>query len=66
MPRYSRLTREKRYTIEIVIRDSRSQKEIAATISVSGSTVSRDLRRDGMSRNAYYCCRAERHARSRP
>lgn len=66
MPRYSRLTREKRYTIEVMIRNGRSQKEIAATINVSGSTVSRELRRDGMSRDAYQCCRAEHHARSQP
>lgn len=66
MPRYRRLTREQRYTIESMIRNGRSQKEVAAIIGVSESTVSRELRRDGMDRTCYSCKRAEDHARSLP
>lgn len=66
MPHYRRLTREQRYTIESMIRNGRSQKEVAAIIGLSESTVSRELRRDGMDRTCYSCKRAEGHARSRP
>lgn len=64
MPAYTRLTRQQRYTIEAMMRNRSPQKEIAATIGVSASTVSRELRREGMTRESYCYVAAQRHAES--
>lgn len=61
---YSRLTYEKRYTIEAMLRKGSSPPEIAAAIGVSQTTVSRELRRNGMNRANYSASAAEQHARS--
>ncbi|MFT3991582.1 MAG: IS30 family transposase [Luteolibacter sp.] len=64
MPSYSRLTYEKRYTIEAMIRKGSSPPEIAAAIGVCQTTVSRELNRNGMNRDTYSAIVAEQHARS--
>lgn len=61
MPSYTRLTRQQRYTIEVMNRNRSPQKEIAAAIGVSASTVSRELVRDGMTRDNY--CYVAAHLR---
>lgn len=65
MSHYSRLTREKRYTLEALTRKRTPQKEIAATLGVAESTISRELRRDGMKAGNYCYVRADRHAAGR-
>ena len=65
MPTYNRLTRQQRYTIEAMNRNRSPQKEIAAAIGVSASTVSRELRRNGMGRDNYCYVTARRHCESR-
>ncbi|MFT3991591.1 MAG: IS30 family transposase [Luteolibacter sp.] len=64
MPAYSRLTYEKRYTIEAMIRKGSSPPEIAAAIGVCQTTVSRELNRNGMNRDTYSATAAEEHAES--
>lgn len=64
MPSYTRLTRQQRYTIEAMNRNRSPQKQIAAAIGVSASAVSRELRRNGMSRDNYCYVAAQRHAES--
>jgi len=66
MPKYRRLTQEQRYTIESMISNGHHQKEIAQTIGVNASTVSRELRRDGMKKESYCYHRAQQHAQSQP
>lgn len=61
MPTYSRLTREQRYTIEVMNCNGSSQKEIAETIDKHPTTVCRELRRVGL--RSVYCHRsAQREA----
>ncbi len=61
MPTYSRLTREQRYTIEVMNCNGSSQKEIAETIGKHPTTVCRELRRVGL--RSVYCHRsAQREA----
>jgi transposase, IS30 family len=62
MTTYSRLTREQRYTIEAMNRNGFAQKEISQAIGVHPSTVSRELKRGGMSRDTYRVSAAQRHA----
>lgn len=64
MRHYSRLTREQRYTIEVMIDNGSLQKEIAAAIGVSPSTVCRELHRGGMRPGTYRCAAAQRYARN--
>jgi transposase, IS30 family len=64
MTAYTRLTCQQRYTIEAMIRNRHSQKEIAAAIGFSTSTVSRELRRSGMNRENYCHLTAQQHAQS--
>ena len=65
MPAYTRLTRQQRYAIEAMNRNHSSQKEIAAAIGVSASSISRELRRSGMTRVNYCYVAAQNHAESR-
>ncbi|MFT3992013.1 MAG: helix-turn-helix domain-containing protein [Luteolibacter sp.] len=65
MSAYSRLTYEKRHTIEAMIRKGSSPPKIAAAIGVCDTTVSRELRRNGMDRDNYSATAAEEHAESR-
>lgn len=64
MPAYSRLTREQRYTIETMHRNGSQQKDIAQTIGMHPSSVSRELRRLG-EKHRYSCLKAQRHAEER-
>ena len=64
MPRYERLTRDQRYTIDGLIRKGATQKAIATAIGVAPSTVSRELRRLGAGQS--HCCQAaHRQAKAR-
>lgn len=65
MPTYSRLTREQRYTIEVMNRNGSHQKEIAAAIGVHASTISRELRRGSEEGKPYSCKDGQKHADSR-
>ena len=62
MPNYHRLTQEQRYTIEALKRNGHPQKDIAQTIGVNASTISRELNRDGMNPQSYCHQRGQRHA----
>lgn len=44
--KYRHLTSEQRYTIDVLLRQKKSRKEISQTIGVSESTLSRELRRN--------------------
>jgi transposase, IS30 family len=66
MPAYTRLTCQQRYTIEAMNRKKSPQKDIAATIGVSPSTISRELRRRGMTKEKYCHITAQHHADSHP
>jgi IS30 family transposase len=65
MPTYSRLTLQNRNTFKAMNRNCYPQKEIAKTIGVSTSTISRKLRRNGINRENYCVVAAQRHAESR-
>jgi transposase, IS30 family len=65
MPTYNRLTCQQRYTIEAMNRNFSPQKDIAKAIGVSASTVCRELRRSGMTRQTYCHVVAQQHAESR-
>ena len=66
MPSYKRLTSEQRYSIEVMIRNHKPQKEIAFALGVSPSTICRELKRNGMSAATYSCRKAQRHAEAMP
>jgi transposase, IS30 family len=61
---YKRLTYEQRYTIDRLLRNGSSQKEIAEIIGVHPSTISRELRRAGMNRENYHRLTAQKDADS--
>lgn len=61
MPIYIRLSREQRYTIEVMNRNGSSQNEIAETIGKHPATMCRELRRGGLS-SAYCYLSAQREA----
>lgn len=50
---YKQLTSEQRYTIFVLLQSGTSQKDIAKAISVSASTISREIRRNSGVRNHY-------------
>lgn len=52
--RYKHLTPEQRYTICVLLKQKKTQKEIAATIGVSVSTVSREIKRNSGQRGYHY------------
>ena len=67
MNHFKHLTRHDRYTIEAMLRNHHSQAEIASTLQVDPSTISKELRRDGMTRSSYCTNRAQAHyEESRP
>lgn len=51
---YKHLTAEQRYTIDVLLRQKKSRKEIARTIGVSQSTLSRELKRNGGQRGYHW------------
>lgn len=62
MHQYNRLTREQRYAIETLLRKGEHLAEIARNLGLASSSISREVRRDGMSRQSYSCSQAQRHA----
>ena len=52
---YKHLTRQDRYAIEVMLRNPsrQSQSTIAAALGVDAGTISREIRRDGMTRETY-------------
>ena len=65
MKHYKRLTQEQRYTIECMNRQQCPQQSIAEAIGVDPSSISRELRRAGMSRDSYSHVLAQKHADAR-
>ena len=54
MKKYKHLTAEQRYTIDVLLRQKKSRKEIAQTIGVSQSTLCRELKRNSGQRGYHY------------
>ncbi len=52
--KYHHLTSEQRYTIDVLLRQKKSRKEIAQVIGVSQSTLSRELNRNSGQRGYHY------------
>lgn len=52
--KYKHLTAEQRYTIDVLLQQKKSRKEIAKTIGVSESTLSREIRRNSGQRGYHY------------
>ena len=52
--KYHHLTSEQRYTIDVLLRQKKSRKEIAQTIGVSQSTLCRELKRNSGQRGYHY------------
>lgn len=52
--KYHHLTAEQRYTIFVLLRQKKSRKEIAQTIGVSQSTLSREIKRNSGQRGYHY------------
>ena len=52
--KYNHLTSEQRYTIEVLLRQKKSRKEIAQTIGISESTLSREIRRNSGQRGYHW------------
>jgi IS30 family transposase len=61
---YTQLTKEQRYTISAMRKQKKSQTEIAETIGVSQSTISRELQRNGLP-HLYQPVHAQAQARKR-
>ena len=51
---YHHITSEQRYTIDVLLRQKKSRKEIAKTIGVSESTLSREIKRNSGQRGYHY------------
>lgn len=62
--KYHHLTSEQRYTIDVLLRQKKSRKEIAQTIGVSQSTLSREIKRNSGQRG-YHCQQAHSKAADR-
>ncbi len=62
--KYKHLTPEQRYTIDVLLRQKKSRKEIARTINVSESTLSREIKRNSGQRG-YHCQQAQVKAADR-
>lgn len=52
--KYKHLTSEQRYTIEVLLRQKKSRKEISQTIGVSQSTLCREIKRNSGQRGYHY------------
>lgn len=50
---YKHLTSEQRYTLDVLLKQKTQKKIIAASIGVSESTISREIRRNGGVRGGY-------------
>lgn len=62
---YKQLTSEQRYTIFVLLQNNTSRKEIARSIGVSNSTITRELRRNSSSRGVYRWDKAQQQAEKR-
>lgn len=62
---YKQLTSEQRYTISVLLQRKCTKKEIAQTVGVSNSTITRELRRNSSSRGVYHWDKAQRQADKR-
>ena len=51
---YHHLTSEQRYTIDVLLRQKKSRKEISKTIGISESTLCRELKRNSGQRGYHY------------
>ena len=51
---YHHITSEQRYTIDVLLRQKKSRKEISQTIGVSESTLSREIKRNSGQRGYHY------------
>ena len=58
MKKYSHLTPEQRYTIDVLLQQKKSRKEICETIKISQSTLCRELKRNSGQRG-YHCKQAQ-------
>ena len=54
MKKYHHLTAEQRYTIDVLLRQKKSRKEISQTIGVSESAISRELNRNSGQRGYHW------------
>lgn len=63
MTSFTHLTLEDRYTIHALLRNSFSLASIAEQLNRSTSTISREIRRDAMTRLTYNPSQADRHQR---
>lgn len=52
--KYKHLTSEQRYTIDVLLRQKKSRKEISQTIGVSQSTLCREIKRNSGQRGYHY------------
>lgn len=52
--KYNHLTAEQRYTIDVLLRQKKSRKEIAQTIGISQSTLCRELKRNSGQRGYHW------------
>lgn len=64
MKDYKHLTAEQRYTIDVLLRQKKSKKEIAETIGVSEPTLSREIQRNSGKRG-YHWQQAQKKAEER-
>lgn len=62
MPKYTRLTNEKRHTMETLLRKGENPASVARDLGVHRSTISRELSRNGMTPASYHHNAAERRA----
>ena len=62
MLKYTRLTNEKRHTMEILLRKGENPTAVARDLGVHRSTISRELSRNGMTPTSYQHNAAERRA----
>ena len=54
MKKYNHLTAEQRYTIDVLLRQKKSRKEISDTIGISEPTLSRELKRNSGQRGYHW------------
>lgn len=62
--KYNHLTSEQRYTIDVLLQQKKSRKEICETIGISQSTLCRELKRNSGQRG-YHCKQAQAKADDR-
>ncbi|MGY8660583.1 MAG: helix-turn-helix domain-containing protein [Verrucomicrobiales bacterium] len=58
MTHFKHLTSQDRYTIEAMLHSRHSQADVARALKVEPSTISKEIKRGGMTRATYRCARA--------